>query len=61
MSDRLEANKRRVVAFYDLMFNQCQPAEAVERYVGDSYTQGLRSTDRPYSSSPVDFVKGRHL
>jgi predicted SnoaL-like aldol condensation-catalyzing enzyme len=39
MSDRLEENKRRVLAFYDLMFNQCQPAEAVERYVGASYTQ----------------------
>src|SRR6266403_103871 len=39
MTDRLEENKRRVTAFYDLMFNQCQPREAVERYVGASYTQ----------------------
>src|ERR1700731_753752 len=39
MSDRLEENKRRVLAFYDLMFNQCQPAEAVERYVGEDYIQ----------------------
>jgi len=35
----LEANKRTVTAFYDLMFNQCQPAEAVQHYVGDVYIQ----------------------
>ena len=38
MSD-LEANKKTVMAFYDLMFNQCRPAEAIERYAGKSFTQ----------------------
>ena len=34
-----EANRRNAIAFYELMFNQCRPREAVERYVGASYTQ----------------------
>jgi predicted SnoaL-like aldol condensation-catalyzing enzyme len=39
MSEQVERNKRTAQAFYDLMFNQCKPAEAVERYVGDVYIQ----------------------
>ncbi len=39
MSERLERNKRTVTAFYDLMFNQCNPAEAITKYTGDVYTQ----------------------
>lgn len=39
MEDRLERNKRTVTDFYDLMFNQCQPREAIARYVGESYIQ----------------------
>jgi len=35
----LERNKANVVAFYDLMFNQCRPREAMERYAGATYTQ----------------------
>jgi len=34
-----ERNKAAVVGFYDLMFNQCKPREAIARYVGASYTQ----------------------
>ena len=35
----LERNKENVKAFYDLMFNQCRPREALERYAGDEYRQ----------------------
>jgi predicted SnoaL-like aldol condensation-catalyzing enzyme len=34
-----EKNKQTVKAFYDLMFNQRSPVEAVELYVGDTYIQ----------------------
>lgn len=37
--DQLEQNKENAMAFYDLMFNQCKPVEAVEKYVGDVYIQ----------------------
>jgi predicted SnoaL-like aldol condensation-catalyzing enzyme len=37
--DGLERNKQTVTAFYDLMFNQCRPAEAIERYAGAEYRQ----------------------
>ena len=39
MIDPLEQNRQNAMAFYDLMFNQCQPAEAIERYVGTVYIQ----------------------
>jgi len=32
-------NKQNVIEFYDLMFNQCRPAEAIEKYAGDEYIQ----------------------
>ena len=39
MTDKLERNKKNEMAFYDLMFNQCQPTEAIEQYVGEVYIQ----------------------
>jgi predicted SnoaL-like aldol condensation-catalyzing enzyme len=36
---REERNRQTVTAFYDLMFNRCEPAEAVRRFVGDVYIQ----------------------
>ena len=39
MTDTLERNKHTATAFYDLMFNQSEPAEAIERYVGEVYIQ----------------------
>jgi len=39
MADTLERNKQTAMAFYDLMFNQCQPAQAIEQYAGDVYIQ----------------------
>jgi predicted SnoaL-like aldol condensation-catalyzing enzyme len=39
MDERLERNKATAIAFYDLMFNQCRPAEAIAQYAGATYTQ----------------------
>lgn len=39
MVDQQEENKRNVVIFYDLMFNQDKPAKAAEKYIGDAYVQ----------------------
>lgn len=37
--DQLERNKQTVTSFYDLMFNQNKPREAIERYAGAEYIQ----------------------
>jgi predicted SnoaL-like aldol condensation-catalyzing enzyme len=37
--DRVDQNKKNAVAFYELMFNQSKPAEAIARYAGDRYVQ----------------------
>ncbi len=36
---RLQQNKSNAKAFYDLMFNQCRPRQAIEEYVGAEYIQ----------------------
>ncbi|WP_288929923.1 nuclear transport factor 2 family protein [uncultured Maritimibacter sp.] len=35
----LATNKRNVMEFYAMMFNDCRPREAIERYVGAEYIQ----------------------
>jgi len=39
MDSQQAQNKINAMNFYDLMFNQSRPAEAVELYVGDDYIQ----------------------
>jgi predicted SnoaL-like aldol condensation-catalyzing enzyme len=39
VSEVLERNKRNVMAFYELMFNECKPAEAISKYAGEEYRQ----------------------
>lgn len=36
---RLDENKKNVISFYELMFNDGKPSEAIETYVGDEYIQ----------------------
>ena len=35
----LERNKNSAKAFYDLMFNQNKPRQAIDQFVGDEYAQ----------------------
>jgi predicted SnoaL-like aldol condensation-catalyzing enzyme len=39
MPDPLERNRRNVIAFYERMFNDCEPAEAIAQYAGAEYKQ----------------------
>ena len=34
-----DANTRNAIAFYEMMFNDCEPERAVETFVGAEYTQ----------------------
>lgn len=71
MSSDLDRNKENVKAFYDLMFNQCRPREAIERYAGAEYRQHnphvgdgkeafidyFERMAREYPGKHVDFVR----
>jgi predicted SnoaL-like aldol condensation-catalyzing enzyme len=39
MADQIDKNKNNAMAFYDLMFNQCEPEKAIEKFVGNQYIQ----------------------
>lgn len=54
MNDRLERNKKTVIDFYDLMFNRCRPAEAIEKYSGDTYIQHNPETAARYRPAISD-------
>ncbi|MEH6548272.1 MAG: ester cyclase [Sneathiella sp.] len=34
-----ETNRKNAIAFYDMMFNQCEAERAIAAYVGDQYIQ----------------------
>ena len=34
-----ETDKANVIAFYEMMFNDCEPAQAIATYAGDDYIQ----------------------
>jgi predicted SnoaL-like aldol condensation-catalyzing enzyme len=37
--NQLERNKETVMTFYDLMFNRCEPRQAIEQFAGVVYIQ----------------------
>jgi len=39
MTNTKEELKKKAMAFYDMMFNQCRPREAIEQFVGEVYIQ----------------------
>ena len=38
-TSRLDRNRANAMAFYVLMFNECEPREAIKRYAGEEYIQ----------------------
>ncbi|PRZ44603.1 nuclear transport factor 2 family protein [Tritonibacter scottomollicae] len=39
MTRTSETDKANVIAFYEMMFNDCKPAKAIAHYAGDDYIQ----------------------
>lgn len=39
MSCRLDQNRENVIAFYEMMFNDCEPEKAIEQFAGSQYIQ----------------------
>jgi predicted SnoaL-like aldol condensation-catalyzing enzyme len=59
MNDPLEQNKQTAMDFYDLMFNQCRPREAIERYAGakEAFIAYFERMAREYPGKQVSFKR----
>ena len=66
-NEQLERNKRTVTEFYDRMFNQCKPREAMERYSVTPTSSTIRwsvTARRPFIEYFVDAAEhypGKHV
>jgi predicted SnoaL-like aldol condensation-catalyzing enzyme len=68
MNEDLERRKETVLSFYDLMFNECKPREAVEKFVGiqhnpqvadgkEAFIAYFEKTAKEYPDKRVHFMK----
>ena len=59
MTDQLERNKQNATGFYDLMFNQCKPAEAASklaRATRSGLCCGMAMSRVPAGESPAQIT-----